>query len=111
VNEGNSTGTSRSGRKLAGWLVSFTWDKNGEDFKLFEGRNMVSGSPGADIVLNDPAISSPHCLILFREGKFKIKDQLSTNGTKINGDSIEEGELKDGDMLKLGRTEFKFKAL
>jgi hypothetical protein len=111
VNEGNSTGTSRRGRKLAGWLVSFTWDKNGEDFKLFEGRNMVSGSPGADIVLNDPAISSPHCLILFREGKFKIKDQLSTNGTKINGDSIEEGELKDGDMLKLGRTEFKFKAL
>jgi pSer/pThr/pTyr-binding forkhead associated (FHA) protein len=50
-------------------------------------------------------------LILFRDGKFRIKDQLSTNGTKINGESMDDGELKDGDILKLGKTDLKFKAL
>jgi len=111
ASESNASGAARPGRKLAGWLVSFTWNKNGEDYKLFEGRNMISGSGNGDIIINDPAVSSPHCLILYRDGKFKIKDQLSTNGTKINGESLEEGELKDGDELKLGRTEFKFRAL
>jgi|WetSurMetagenome_2_1015567.scaffolds.fasta_scaffold136089_2 hypothetical protein len=111
VTEDDTSGHVQPGRKLVGWLVSFSRNKNGEDYKLYEGRNMISGGQSADIIINDPAISSPHCLILFRDGKFKIKDQLSTNGTKINGDSIEEGELKDNDVLKLGKTEFKFKAL
>jgi len=111
ASEGDSSGTVPSGRKLVGWLVSFTWDKNGEDYKLYEGRNLIGGSGNVDIVINDPAVSSPHCLILFRDGKFKFKDQLSTNGTKVNGESSEEGELKDGDELKLGRTEFKFRTL
>ncbi|HEY5122698.1 MAG TPA: FHA domain-containing protein [Ignavibacteria bacterium] len=98
-------------RKLVGWLVTFSWNKNGDDYKLYEGRNIISGGSDSDIRLNDPAVSSPHCLILFRDGKFRIKDQLSTNGTKINGESMDEGELKDGDILKLGKTDLKFKAL
>lgn len=99
-----------TGRKLVGWLVSFTLDANGVDFRLYEGRNTIGSDPGCDIVVsNDGAVSSKHVTILNRMGSFKFKDELSTNGTFINDVFEEEGNLKDGDTIKIGSTLFKFR--
>lgn len=101
-----------SGRKLVGWLVSFTIDANGVDFRLYEGRNTIGSDASCDIVVsNDPAVSSKHLTILNRMGSFKFKDELSTNGTFINDAFEEEGNLKDGDMIKIGATVFKFRTV
>lgn len=113
VNADNEDGLSNiaSGRKIVGWLITFTWHKEGEDFKIYEGRNMISSAVDADIQLNDPAVSDPHCMILFRMGKIIIKDELSTNGTYLNGNLIEESELKDNDIIKVGTTELKLRTV
>ena len=104
-------GQARNSRKLVGWLVSYTIDDNGVDFKLFEGRNSIGADAGNDIVLaNDASISSKHLTILFRLGTFKYKDELSTNGTFINDVIADEGNLADGDMIKLGNTVFRFRS-
>lgn len=104
-------GQARNSRKLVGWLVSYSIDDNGVDFKLFEGRNSVGAEAGNDIVLtNDASISSKHLTILFRLGTFKYKDELSTNGTFINDQIADEGNLADGDMIKLGNTVFRFRS-
>jgi pSer/pThr/pTyr-binding forkhead associated (FHA) protein len=105
------TNKPKMGRKLIGWLVSFTRILEGEDFKIYEGRNLISSSNDGDIIINDPSVSSPHCMILFRNGIVKVKDELSTNGTFINGNNIDEEELKDGDLLKVGKTELKFRTV
>jgi hypothetical protein len=101
-----------SGRKLVGWLVSFTIDANGVDFRLFEGRNIIGSDPACDIVVsNDHTISLKHLTILYRMGVFKFKDELSTNGTFINDEFMEEGNLVDGDIVKVGNTVFKFRTV
>jgi hypothetical protein len=101
-----------TGRKLVGWLVSFTIDPNGIDFKLYEGRNLIGSDPMCDIAVpNDAAVSSKHLTILHRMGHFKFKDELSTNGTFINDVFEEEGNLKDGDMVRIGDTIFKFRSI
>jgi Inner membrane component of T3SS, cytoplasmic domain len=100
------------GRKLVGWLVSFTIDPNGSDYKLFEGRNLIGSDMACDIVVpNDAAVSARHLTILHRMGHFKFKDELSTNGTFINDVFEEEGNLKDGDMIRIGDTVFKFRSI
>lgn len=111
VSKDDEQSPKNSGRKLMGWLVSFSLNPNGQDFKLYEGRNLISGDPNGDIYLNDPAVSTPHCMILFRGDKIRIKDELSTNGTMHNGAEIDEAELKDGDVIKVGRTELKFRSI
>lgn len=103
--------TESYGRKLVGWLVSFTVDPNGVDYQLFEGRNSLGSKPGCDIVVNDPAVSGHHLTILFRMGHFKFKDELSTNGTFINDVFVEEGNLQDGDNIRIGDTIFKFRSI
>jgi hypothetical protein len=98
------------GRKLTGWLVSFTMDPLGVDFRLYEGRNIVGSDPQCDIVIpNDSSVSSKHLTILYRMGVFKFKDEFSTNGTFVNEVFCEEGNLNDGDIVKIGNTVFKFR--
>ncbi len=100
------------GRKMVGWLVSFTIDANGADFRLYEGRNLIGSDNGCDIVVrNDAAVSGHHLTILHRMGQFKFKDELSTNGTFINDVFEEEGNLKDGDVIRMGDTIFKFRSI
>jgi hypothetical protein len=100
-------------RKLTGWLISYTIEKQGIDFKLFEGRNTLGHLSTNNISIpNDKSISGHHLTILFRNGRFKLRDELSANGTFINGEEIETGvvyEIKDGDKIKVGNTTFIFK--
>lgn len=98
-------------RKLVGWLATFSNDEYGQDFKLYVGKNKIGSAPGCDILIDDQSISGDHSTILFRDNVFLIKDNFSTNGTKINGVSTDEGKLQDGDELKLGNTTFKFKTV
>lgn len=98
-------------RRLVGWLVTFSQDEYGQDFKLYAGKNRIGCAAGCDIVVNDPSVSADHTTILFRDNDFLIRDNFSTNGTRINGISVDEGRLREGDELKLGNTIFKFKTV
>lgn len=102
----------QQGRKMVGWLVSFTIDENGVDFRLYEGRNIIGADPGCDItVTGDHSVSGKHLTILHRMGHFKFRDEFSTNGTFINDVFVEEGTLKDGDVIRIGETIFKFRSI
>lgn len=98
-------------RKLVGWLVSFTLHPNGVDFRLYEGRNTIGTDPACDIVLQDRGVSTRHLTILYRAGKLRFKDEMTTNGTFINGQMLDEGELNDGDIIKVGDTELKLRTV
>ena len=105
-----SYGRNNAGRKLTGWLVSFTMDPLGVDFRLYEGRNIIGSDPGCDIVISgDSSVSGKHLTILYRMGVFKFKDEMSTNGTFINDEFREEGTLSDGDNIRIGTTVLKFR--
>jgi hypothetical protein len=93
-------------RKLVGWIVTYSLDKYGKSYELYEGRNQIGRKEGNDIVINEPIISEPHALILYREGKFYIKDLASANGTKVNDKELEPDvsvELKDGDKITFAK--------
>jgi hypothetical protein len=103
----------RMKRKLVGWLITYSIDPLGIDYKLYEGKNIIGHSIDCNITVNDRTMSGKHATILFRAGKYKIKDELSTHGTFVNDEDIEEEtiELHDGDLIRMGQTVvFEFKA-
>lgn len=100
-------------RKLVGWLVTYDLDPNGIDFRLYEGRNIIGRDFNCEVCINDPKISSRHAVIRYLRGSFKIKDELSANGTRVNGDYIDDNisiDLKDGDAIYVGDTMLIFRA-
>ena len=63
-------------------------------------------SEQADIQIQDPSVSRYHAIAIVSrldgERAVRIEDNGSTNGTKVNGESLREAWLANGDKLRLG---------
>jgi hypothetical protein len=107
-------GAPRATRRMVGWLVSYTLDSMGLDYRLYEGNNTVGRDTNNSIIIKqDSVISSKHINILFRKDRYWIRDEMSANGTLLNGEDLDLDkvyELHDGDTIKIGNTIFKFKS-
>lgn len=102
--------TSRG--KLVGWIVSFARNPDGEDFRLRAGRNVLGANPNCDIVIEDEAVSGVHASIIYRNGRCLIKDELSSNGTFVNGVEVDEPRpLQSYDEILIGNTPLVFISL
>mgnify|MGYP000934329026 CR=1 FL=1 len=63
----------------------------------------------SDVVVDDKAVSKAHCKIFYQDGTYKLQDLKSSNFTFLNDKKVEEiVGLKDGDVIKLGRTRIVF---
>jgi len=95
--------------RLVGWLVSFSLDPSGVDFRLREGRNSVGSDPDCDVVIEGArGVSGKHAIVMYRKNQVQIRDNDSTNGTYVNGrDIFGQGALKieTGDRIRLGHVE------
>lgn len=67
---------------------------------------------GNDLVIANTTVSSRHAEIhRGRDGKYKITDLGSTNGTSVNESKITTTTLNDGDFVGFGEVRFRFKIL
>lgn len=101
------------GRKLVGFLVTYR-DPLGKAYNLYEGRNYIGRDHSCDICINDDdQLSGRHMSILYRsvDNKFKFRDEQSSNGTFINKQLIDDGELQNYDIIRVGSTIFIFIAI
>ncbi len=103
-----------SGRKLVGFLVTYNRDPMGKAFNIYEGKNYIGRAADNDIsVPEDRQMSGRHMSILYRnvDNKFKYRDEQSSNGTFINKELSDDGELQNYDIIRLGGTVFIFIAI
>jgi pSer/pThr/pTyr-binding forkhead associated (FHA) protein len=68
-------------------------------------------SPDNDVILRDPATSGHHARLERRGEEFWVVDLGSTNGTFVNGESIQEKQLNHGDRLTIGQNSLSFGVL
>jgi pSer/pThr/pTyr-binding forkhead associated (FHA) protein len=71
----------------------------------------IGKGPATIQVTDDPAVSTRHAEVAVRGGAFVVTDLGSTNGTFINNARISQPtRLGDGDLLRCGNTQLKFRA-
>jgi pSer/pThr/pTyr-binding forkhead associated (FHA) protein len=68
-------------------------------------------SPDNDVILRDPATSGHHARLERRGEGFWVVDLGSTNGTFVNGESVQERQLSHGDRLTVGQNSLQFSVL
>ena len=98
-------------RRIIGWIISYEMDPFGLDFRIYEGKNSIGRDHSNDITIIEDSVSSKHALILYRNGKIFLRDEMSSNGTYINGEEILPDtpvKLKDGDVIVFGVGKAKF---
>lgn len=96
-------------RSADAWLVAERGGGLGRDerFDLIGGLS-VGRSKECDVQIDDRYASSLHARVFSREGRFYVEDMNSTNGTLLNGSTLQgEAELIDGDRVQIGDTVFR----
>ena len=87
-------------------LVVLSEIDKGQTFPLTNKAYLCGRSTGNVINFKDSTVSSTHCeFVRTDSNNYLVRDMDSTNGTKVNGISIKSVELKNGDIIRLGRIE------
>lgn len=83
-------------------------DGVGAEIKLVSGPVTVGRSREADVQIKSDSVSRKHATIYPGAGFWGIKDLDSTNGVKINGESVKQGWMRDGDSVIIGKVAYAF---
>ena len=95
---------------VVAWIVGTTGPLTHQTFKLKPSRTLIGTGDDCDLRIDDQYMSSHHCEVRFEGNGYRIVDLGSTNGIVVNDRRVKDHELVDNDLLKVGRTEFKFKS-
>jgi EAL domain-containing protein (putative c-di-GMP-specific phosphodiesterase class I) len=71
----------------------------------------IGRQPGLELVLPSQLVSKTHAEIYEKEGRLRIRDLDSANGTFLNREAIADAPLKEGDILYLADFEFRLARL
>lgn len=98
-------------QNIFAWLVLLEEGRPLKDYRIQKEKTFLGKGSEADIILEDEFASRLHAALYYKEGGFEIDDLNSTNGTFVNGKKVDRVKLQDGDVIKIGRSEFLFKFL
>jgi pSer/pThr/pTyr-binding forkhead associated (FHA) protein len=71
---------------------------------------MIGRAPSNHIVIDHPAVSAQHAIVLKVGDFYRLKDLNSTNGTQINGIFVTDADLKNSDEIRFGSVKAVFAA-
>ncbi len=89
-------------------LVLFKKNGSQKSFPMPSSITIIGRRTTCDLCIPLMAVSKKHCQLSYRNGRLKIRDLDSKNGTIINGNRIGEAEIKPGDAVKIGPLAFVF---
>ncbi len=79
-------------------------DGSHRTYQLLRGSNIVGRGQDAGFRLPDTSVSRRHIDIYF-DGQVAVMHDLgSTNGTTVNGSSVQTWQLADGDVIRIGHS-------
>jgi len=78
--------------------------------ELTEERITIGRAPDNMIQIDDPSVSGRHAQLLLIDERYQLKDLDSTNGTRVNLESVTEVFLRIGDRIRFGKVEARFES-
>src|SRR5919201_1236799 len=92
------------------YLVVRREDGFGDVYPLIAGQRFTLGRAATNrVVLKDDLCSREHAEVYHADGRWRLRDLSSLNGTRVNGERVSaEWELEPGDSVHLGRTNLIF---
>jgi DNA-binding NtrC family response regulator len=88
----------------ASWMVEVQDESGARRLGLSDGPTVVGSSSSADAVVQDPTVSSRHCVLTPGPGAVKIEDLGSKNGTYVGGARVREAWGMAGTVVTVGRS-------
>jgi hypothetical protein len=78
------------------------------EYPLSRERIWIGRRADNDVQLNHPTVSGQHAMIITLGNDSFLEDLGSTNGTRVNRETVKKCALQDGDEIRIGRYLMKF---
>ena len=93
-------------------LVISEGKEAGREFEFDQDSVVIGRTAECDVILYEAGVSRKHARILIEGAGIWIEDLGSSNGTRVNGATIQgKKALKDGDSISMGPVVFGFKPI
>lgn len=86
-------------------LIMRKGPQRGQTFSITSQRVSIGRDTTCDIKLDDPKISRVHAFIEVIDTEVYFRDNNSTNGSRINDETVSHRKLEAGDVIQLGAIE------
>ena len=70
---------------------------------------LIGRGDHTQLKINSTSVSREHAKLIKTQAGYLLKDMESTNGTEVNGESINEVLLEDGDTVRIAEMELTFR--
>ena len=91
-----------------GCFVVFYGQNIGRRYFMNKPQQIIGRSDTAHLQVDQDSVSRQHVQITTNQGRSWLRDLGSTNGTFVNNLRVEDVELRDGDLIRVGQTIFKY---
>lgn len=73
-------------------------------------KTTLGRRPYNDVVLDNLTVSGEHAVLHMAGGRVTVEDLHSTNGTYLGGKAIKREDLRNGDVLEMGKYRIRFES-
>lgn len=92
-------------------LLIVNGPNRGNRFDVSSKEDVIIGrSVGSSVRLDDVEVSRQHARVRHNGTDFVLTDLKSANGTQLNGQTVTERRLRNGDSIRLGTTQLTFQS-
>lgn len=89
-------------------LIGMSADVKGQTHEIGPRGLSIGRNPENNIAINNSSVSGRHCNIVIEGDAIILRDLHSTNGTRVNAQTVTEATLKPRDLIQIGPVEFLF---
>jgi S1-C subfamily serine protease len=89
---------------MAARLVFLSGSRTGTTIELGQADVTIGRRPDRTVAFSpdDVLVSTEHASVLYRAGRYVLRDDGSRNGTFVNSQMVKERDLKHGDLIQFG---------
>ena len=95
-------------RQEAPFLVGLAGAVRGKELYLMRTEVKFGRTDENDLVVDHQSVSRRHARFVLDQGQWKVIDNKSANGVRVNGDEYAVSNIKPGDIIELGHLKFRF---
>jgi hypothetical protein len=95
-------------KQEAPFLVGLAGAVRGKELYLMRTEVKFGRTDENDIVVDHQSVSRSHARFVLDQGQWKVIDNKSANGVRVNGDEYAVSNIKPGDIIELGHLKFRF---
>lgn len=98
-------------KPIFGWLVVTKGLRQWQQFVIpkEDCRYIIGSGPEADIRFEDDGVEPVHASLRMVRGKISVVDLDTSAGTLVEGKKVTRKTISDGDQIKIGSVEIKFR--